>query len=130
MALMLAIWRPQPNWMPRKPNDMFHICQKLSRGFSIRFSADESLARPGRSLRGSAIRPSGADTDQARHAVEAGVEAHDAGDALALHDGDMQRVAGREQRRAQNELTGPLHIGPLDRHDLVHDSQDRVEGRL
>src|SRR5271166_1149341 len=35
MALMLAICSPQPNWMPRKPKLMFHICQKLLRGFSM-----------------------------------------------------------------------------------------------
>src|ERR1700733_920174 len=32
MALMLAICKPQPNWMPRKPKLMFHICQKLRSG--------------------------------------------------------------------------------------------------
>ena len=32
MALMLAICRPQPNWMPRKPKLMFQICQKLRSG--------------------------------------------------------------------------------------------------
>ena len=34
MALMFAICSPQPNWMPRNPNDMFQICQNESRGFS------------------------------------------------------------------------------------------------
>src|SRR5262245_55691479 len=29
MALMLAICRAQPNWMPRKPKHAFQICQKL-----------------------------------------------------------------------------------------------------
>src|SRR6266852_1964416 len=32
MALMLAIWSAQPNWMPRKPKLMFQICQKLKGG--------------------------------------------------------------------------------------------------
>src|SRR5271163_4374729 len=32
MALMLAICSPQPNWMPKKPKLMFHICQKLRLG--------------------------------------------------------------------------------------------------
>jgi hypothetical protein len=32
MALMLAICRPQPNWMPRKPKLIFQICQKLRSG--------------------------------------------------------------------------------------------------
>ena len=27
MALMFAICRPQPNWMPKKPKLMFQICQ-------------------------------------------------------------------------------------------------------
>src|SRR5215469_15525445 len=35
MALMFAICRPQPNWMPRKPKLMFQICQKLRCGFMI-----------------------------------------------------------------------------------------------
>src|ERR1043166_9000823 len=35
MGLMLAIWSPQPNWMPRKPKLMFQICQKLRRGFCM-----------------------------------------------------------------------------------------------
>ena len=35
MALMLAIWRPQPNWIPKKPKLMFQICQKVSRGFCM-----------------------------------------------------------------------------------------------
>src|ERR1043166_4080917 len=35
MALMFAICRPQPNWMPRKPKLMFQICQKASLGFSM-----------------------------------------------------------------------------------------------
>src|SRR5258708_38695736 len=28
MALMLAIWRAQPNWIPRKPKLMFQIAEK------------------------------------------------------------------------------------------------------
>ena len=35
MALIFAICRPQPNWMPRKPKLMFQICQKLNCGFCI-----------------------------------------------------------------------------------------------
>ena len=35
MALMLAICKPQPNWMPKNPKLMFQICQKLSRGFCM-----------------------------------------------------------------------------------------------
>ena len=29
MALMLAICRPQPNWMPRKPKLMFQIVENF-----------------------------------------------------------------------------------------------------
>src|SRR6185312_1837752 len=32
---MLAICRAQPNWMPRKPKLIFHICQKLSLGLWV-----------------------------------------------------------------------------------------------
>src|SRR5260221_10138233 len=35
MALMFAIWRPQPNWIPRNPKLMFQICQKASLGLSM-----------------------------------------------------------------------------------------------
>src|ERR1051326_6166714 len=35
MGLMLAICKPQPNWMPRKPKLMFQICQKLRCGFCM-----------------------------------------------------------------------------------------------
>ena len=33
MGLMLAIWRDQPNWIPKKPKLMFQICQKFNLGF-------------------------------------------------------------------------------------------------
>src|ERR1700716_3900077 len=35
MALMFAICRPQPNWIPRNPKLMFQICQKPSLGLSM-----------------------------------------------------------------------------------------------
>src|SRR5206468_8705220 len=35
MALMFAIWSPQPNWIPRKPKLMFQICQNESGGLVI-----------------------------------------------------------------------------------------------
>src|SRR5713101_3795164 len=43
MALMFAIWSPQPNWMPRKPKLMFQICQKPSRGLSMGPSANAGM---------------------------------------------------------------------------------------
>ena len=46
MALMFAICSPQPNWMPRNPNDMFQICQKLSRGFSTMSLSWELASSP------------------------------------------------------------------------------------
>src|ERR1039458_463025 len=39
MALMLAICRPQPNWIPKNPRFMFQIWAKRSRGFSMGGSA-------------------------------------------------------------------------------------------
>src|ERR1039458_2185335 len=39
MALMLAICKPQPNWIPKNPKFMFQIWAKRSRGFSMRCSA-------------------------------------------------------------------------------------------
>src|SRR5512133_2669349 len=44
MALMFAICSPQPNWMPRNPNDMFQICQKLRRGLSTVASTERLLS--------------------------------------------------------------------------------------
>src|SRR5690348_2334843 len=35
MALILAICRPQPNWMPKNPKFMFQIWPKRSLGFSM-----------------------------------------------------------------------------------------------
>src|SRR5512145_2072881 len=35
MALMFAICSPQPNWMPKKPNDMFSSAKKPRRGLSV-----------------------------------------------------------------------------------------------
>src|SRR5712691_58152 len=43
MALMFAIWSPQPNWMPRKPKLMFQTCQKPSRGLSMGPSANAGM---------------------------------------------------------------------------------------
>src|ERR1035438_5291740 len=39
MALMLAICKAQPNWIPKNPRFMFHNWPKRRRGFSIRCSA-------------------------------------------------------------------------------------------
>src|ERR1035441_8435900 len=36
MALMLAICKPQPNWIPKNPRFMFQTCAKRNRGFSMR----------------------------------------------------------------------------------------------
>ena len=41
MALMLAIWSPHPNWIPKKPKLIFQICQKESAG--RRVAVDEVL---------------------------------------------------------------------------------------
>ena len=45
MALMFAICRPQPNWMPRKPKLMFQICQKPSLGLSMSRSLHRAFSR-------------------------------------------------------------------------------------
>src|ERR1700761_958215 len=42
MALMFAIWSPQPNWIPRKPKLIFQICQKLRSGFLMDICAGSS----------------------------------------------------------------------------------------
>src|ERR1035437_1292557 len=45
MALMFAICKPQPNWMPRKPKLMFQICQKERRDLFIKkFDSKEMYA--------------------------------------------------------------------------------------
>jgi hypothetical protein len=44
MALILAICKPQPNWIPKNPKLMFQICQKESKGlfFMLRELTDET----------------------------------------------------------------------------------------
>src|ERR1700758_2562477 len=44
MALMLAICRPHPNWMPKNPKLIFHICQKLRVGFTNWMRVAEGVA--------------------------------------------------------------------------------------
>ncbi len=65
-----------------------------------------------------------------RKAVEARVEAHDPRNALAVHHGQVKRVSGGQPRFSQHDSLGALDVGQLDRKDLVHDLQKRVEGGL
>jgi hypothetical protein len=71
-----------------------------------------------------------AKASQARHAVEARVEAHDPCDLLALHDGRVKGVPGREPGSAQNEVLGALDIRSTDGKDFIHDAENRIEGGL
>jgi hypothetical protein len=65
-----------------------------------------------------------------RKAVETRVKAHDPGDTLALHHGQVQRVPGGQARVAEHDALGALDVGELHSEDLVDDSQERVEGGL
>src|SRR5271165_3562757 len=47
MALILAICRPQPNWMPRNPKLMFQICQNVFGGFCISQRTPSSFSTAG-----------------------------------------------------------------------------------
>lgn len=62
--------------------------------------------------------------------VEARVEAQQSGHPVPLHDCGVHRVPCRESGNAHHQRLGLFHVGPLDRIDLVDDSQERVEGRL
>jgi len=73
---------------------------------------------------------SAAETIDSGDAVEAAVEAEDSGHAVALHRREMDRIARRQPGRPVQKGLRPLHIHTLHREDLVHDAEQRVEGRL
>src|SRR5689334_6078644 len=75
MALMFAICRPQPNWMPRKPKLMFQICQKPSLGLSMGRLRGGILPQRVRASREQVARVRVAEAERARERAVAGLPA-------------------------------------------------------
>ena len=48
---------------------------------------------------------------------------------MSLHNGDMHAVARRQQSAALHDLAGAKDIRLLDRENVVHDIQYKLEGR-
>ena len=48
---------------------------------------------------------------------------------MPLHDGDVHAIAGRQQSAALDDLAGAKDIRLLDRENVVHDIQYKLEGR-
>jgi len=63
-------------------------------------------------------------------AIEVAVEGHDSANRIALHDGDMDRIARREGRHAEHQVARREDILLLDRKDLVDRPEERIEARL
>ena len=66
------------------------------------------------------------DAADSRDRVEAGVEAHHIGHLVALHHGDVKRVACGQPRVSQQQVLRPLDVVPRDREDLVHNADQGV----
>ena len=62
--------------------------------------------------------------------VEAAVEAHQLGDVMAGHDGNVQRISCGQALIAQNNVLGVLHVNTLNRQHVVHHAEDRIKSRL
>ena len=69
-----------------------------------------------------------APADRACWALEAGVEGEDVRPS-PLHDRRVNGVAGRELRVGEEHVAGALDVGELDRVDLVHHGEQRLERR-
>src|SRR6266487_964774 len=107
MALMFAICRPQPNWIPRNPKLMFQICQKPSLGLSMWDPPFARILPPGihrrsEDLRGVAIRAAQRAGERAIAGVSSDVDAARGIQPMALHEHDAQ---------AGERLPTPAHGG-------------------
>src|ERR1700724_406480 len=97
-----------------RPANASASCRCTSRICSPEGESEELLAQPAHS----------------GEAVETGVIGHDVGDAVTPHQRQMQSIAGREALAREQEFLGTLEVGKLDREDLVHHSEESVEGGL
>mgnify|MGYP007034356044 CR=1 FL=1 len=80
---------------------------------------------------GSARRIGGSvDSSDSGQGVEVGVERDDPVEAVPLHGGEVEGVAGLEAGPAKEEGFGPFHLGELDGENVVDDPAERVERRL
>src|SRR5437762_1845384 len=71
-----------------------------------------------------------ADADDPRDPIEASIECEDLAYVAALHDRDVQRVAGRQLRVRAEEAPGSLDVRAFYRVDDVDDRDQRIEGRI
>ncbi len=70
------------------------------------------------------------DAGDSRKAVEPRVEAQEARDPLALHDGEVKRIPRGQPGVPEHDAFGALDVGKLDRVDPIDDAEQRVEGGL
>jgi hypothetical protein len=70
------------------------------------------------------------DPFQTRPAVEIGVKAEDRLNAVAFHDGDVERIASGKRGSILRDLSGTQHIGFFDWEDDVDDIQKRLKCAL
>jgi hypothetical protein len=65
-----------------------------------------------------------------REGVETGIEAHDFANAVLLHYGEVNRIAGRDSLISKDNPFGPFHDSMIDRQDFIDDFQQGIECRL
>lgn len=68
--------------------------------------------------------------DNARNAIEPGIEAQYALNTVLLHDSNMQRIASRKSPMAQNDFFRPFCGSLINGENLIHDSEQGIECRL
>src|SRR3982750_2638679 len=65
---------------------------------------------------------------EARPTVKVPVEAEDGPYPMPLHNGDVNAIACRQQRRILHDLPRPQHVCLLDCQNIVYNIQQHVEG--
>src|SRR5207247_7378873 len=65
-----------------------------------------------------------------REPIETRIEAQDPLDSVLLHDTEMDSIAGGESPVSQNDRLRTLDGGRVYGEHLVHDAEQRIEGRL
>ena len=65
-----------------------------------------------------------------REAVKIRVKTQDLTDSMVFHDREIDSIAGREARMAEDNLLGTFGGGPRDVKHLIDDAQQSVECRL
>jgi hypothetical protein len=63
----------------------------------------------------------------AGEAVESRIEGQNSLDFVPLHDGNVDRIAGRQSFRRAQEAARPLDVLELDRVDDIDDTEEGIE---